>query len=719
MPRYEIEMNGEKYEVEAPNDSSLSLVIQRLQGGAANTQATPSGRSGQDGSLMSVDNVVRGVARGALGVGSYLDEANAATNATLAPIVDPFLPDNFQKLPGETWQERYDQALAIQRGKDEAFDKQNSVASTALQVSGAIGSGVGLAKALPAAAGAIEGWATAPSSVAGQAARGFAVGGGAGLVEGAVSGFGRGEGSAEDRLGTAGSEAAMGGAGGAIVGAAMPVVAPLIKKSARAFLDDFINDAAAKRAGLNGPSARILNDALEADGAMGSGGFSRLAQSGDDAMLADAGSASQNVLDLAIQKGGAGANIAREAIEGRAGQAAATLNKALDDALGPVTNAAPVTPEARAAMGDLYNRAYAMPIDYSAPKAMEIERMVATRVPKSAIDAANDLMRVEGVASKQILADVADDGTVAFRRLPDVQQIDYITRGLREVADQADGQGKLGGTTARGRAYGNLAKEIRSRLRDLVPEWGEAVDKAGTEIGKVKARDFGYEMFSRGVPRSDVKDFAEGLGAAEKLELRAGLRAYIDDTMANVTRAVTDGNMDAREATKALKELSSRSAREKIAEIISPQDALKLSMQVDRAASALELRAGVATNSKTFARQNTQRIVDETNEPGAGAKLLTGKPVRSMQSAMELLMGQTPADRLAREREVFSDLAKALTGVRGDDAQKLLKTLQDIYAKNPENEALARLVARYGAIGIGIPAAEGTGEVIGPYIGAK
>lgn len=48
-----------------------------------------------------------------------LDQADAATNAALAPIVDPFIPNSLgaEKLPEKTFGERYDHALAAQKGK--------------------------------------------------------------------------------------------------------------------------------------------------------------------------------------------------------------------------------------------------------------------------------------------------------------------------------------------------------------------------------------------------------------------------------------------------------------------------------------------------------------------------------------------------------------------------------------------------------------------------
>ncbi|ANL33238.1 hypothetical protein [Rhizobium phaseoli] len=95
--------------------------------------------AGQSGDL-SVNNAIRAISRGTI-AGPYLDEMDAGTNAFLAPIVDPVLPDFlFPPLPGRTFGERYDNALAIQRGMDRAFDEQHPYVSETLQDLGGMAS---------------------------------------------------------------------------------------------------------------------------------------------------------------------------------------------------------------------------------------------------------------------------------------------------------------------------------------------------------------------------------------------------------------------------------------------------------------------------------------------------------------------------------------------------------------------------------------------------
>lgn len=174
------------------------------------SQNSPNRSSGFDGA-------VRAAGRGVLGIGSYLDELNAATNATLAPLVDPLLPEKgFEKLPGETWGERYDQALNIQRRKNEEYDTDNPVTSTALKIAGGVGSGGALLKAAPAIGSYVLGntGATVPARVAATM--------GSGAATGLVQGFGAGEGGATERLKQGGVEGAVGmGTGLAL----MPVAA--------------------------------------------------------------------------------------------------------------------------------------------------------------------------------------------------------------------------------------------------------------------------------------------------------------------------------------------------------------------------------------------------------------------------------------------------------------------------------------------------------------
>ncbi|MBB2671064.1 UNVERIFIED_ORG: hypothetical protein GGE64_004403 [Rhizobium etli] len=115
-----------------PNFNETPVVLKKMP----RLGAAP--HAGQSGDL-SINNVVRSIGRGVPGVGSYLDEMNAATNAAIAPFVNPVLPASW-RLPGDTYEERYNTSLAMQRGMDAAFDEQHPYISEGLQDVGKVAS---------------------------------------------------------------------------------------------------------------------------------------------------------------------------------------------------------------------------------------------------------------------------------------------------------------------------------------------------------------------------------------------------------------------------------------------------------------------------------------------------------------------------------------------------------------------------------------------------
>ncbi len=542
----------------------------------------------------------------------------------------------------------------------------------------------GVAQGLAAGPGVM---ANAPT-VMGRAIGGALTGGGMGAVYGAGSGT-----DAESRV----KEALKSGTIGAAIGGAIPVVAKGASSLYSRVADAIAGRSAAREAGTSPEVLRMLNSAMEADGTLGPQGQANIAAAGPDAMLADAGPNAKAILDTAIQRGGPGGMTARDAIANRTAGAADTVTNALDTNLGApegITAAQSAIRQGTAgARGNAYEAAYATPIDYAAPEGRAIEDIVKNRVPQSAINAANELMRVNGESSKQILAKVADDGSIVFEKMPDVRQLDYITRGLNEVADAADGAGKLGGTTARGRAYSSLSRELRDNLKTLVPEYGQALETAADPIRRSKAIEFGSQLLSPSVTRDQVSQAVTGMTGPEKDALAQGVRSRLDDLMANVTRTVQDGDTTAREAVKAIKDLSSRANREKLTEAIGQAKADALFSEIDQAAKSFDLRAAVADNSKTYARQATDRQVSQMTQPGFLGQLLQGKPLKASQRIAQALTGQTPEAIAARQSDVYSQLADVLTRP-ANQAQPILDAMKGLGTRDQATKLMADRISR-------------------------
>ena len=100
---------------------------------AKKLKLTPSGQAPS-----MVEGVGRAAVRGMPIVGALASKMNAAIDAGLAPFVDPATPE--QKLTGETFGQRYKQAMDIGKGKDEAFHAEHPYIDTGAEIAGGIAS---------------------------------------------------------------------------------------------------------------------------------------------------------------------------------------------------------------------------------------------------------------------------------------------------------------------------------------------------------------------------------------------------------------------------------------------------------------------------------------------------------------------------------------------------------------------------------------------------
>lgn len=497
----------------------------------------------------------------------------------------------------------------------------------------------------------------APKTLAGKVAQGAGIGG----TYGAVSGAASTDGDWLERLKGAG----IGGGTGAVIGGALPIFAAGAEKVYDKFFTDAARRKAARDIGIQPEGVKVAVRTMSADDTLSPAGVARMDAAGPNAMLLDAGPSAQQVVDTAIQKSGKAGALARDAIDARVQSETARLSQTLDDVLGkPLgvdTARANISQATSSARKQLYNVAYSKPIDYASGSGTALEDLLS-RVPDAAIRTANKLMQINGEKSGQILASVADDGTVIFKTLPDVRQIDYITRALREEAKNGIGQGAMGGQTAIGAALDDLASNIRSVLGSHIPEYRLALDVAGDTIGNSKAVKLGYDLLSSNMSREDVAREVGRLSKAEQQNFAQGIRSRIDDVIANVTKTNATSETEVLEAVKALKLLSSRANREKIAIAIGDDQATRLFSVLDEAAKTFELRNRVQNNSLTFARSEMNNTINSLVRPDNPVGALTrGEPVNAAKFAVQTMFGQTPARQMAKEDEILRSVVELMT----------------------------------------------------------
>lgn len=680
MPTYEVDLNGQKFEIEAPDDKALSLAVKQLQAQSGDAVKPDDPNLPSNGYARAPEwtRPITAFGNGIVDIasGGFADEVGAAVSSAGSKIFP--------------WREpiTYDQALAEGRADTKTLAAEHPVADIAGKVTGGVGLGAQMAKrgmsmlANAPAGTPLLGWT-------GQMARGA---GDAGLMS-LVHGFGSGEGGIANR----GIEALKEGAVGAAIGGALPAVAKGVSAGYQKVADALAARSAAKTAGASPEAVNMLTNVLEADGTLGARGNANMQRAGKEAMLADAGPNAKQVLDAAIARGGPGSVRAQQAVEQRVVRGADDLTSSLDESLGAPQGVfaarKAIADAARPGLRNAYDVAYETPINYAAQEGQALEQMIAGRVPGNIISKANELMKLDGHSSKQILANVADDGSVTFKQLPDVRQVDYITRALKQAAESGEGQGAMGGQTQLGAAYQRLAKEIRGNLRTLVPKYADALDTAADPISRSQAVKLGGKALSPSMRTDEFADAVEGMSFAEKGAVSQGIRSEIEHRVSQVTRTLQDGNVDAREAIKALKDLSSRASREKVTLAIGEKAAAKLFDDVDRISTSFDLRASVAENSKTYARQSVDQRVKNMSAPGPIGKVAQGEPVNAVKRLVQVLTGQTPQKISAREDAVYSELADLLTRP-SDQAIPAYKAMTDLGSQTLANRVRAQEIAR-------------------------
>lgn len=206
------------------------------------------------------------------------------------------------------------------------------------------------------------------------------------------------------------------------------------------------------------------------------------------------------------------------------------------------------------------------------------------------------------------------------------------------------------------------------------------------------------------------------MSGPERNAVKQGIRAQIDETLANVTRTVQDGDTPAREAIAALRQLSSRANREKLTVIMGKSEADRLFAEIDRAATSFDLRAGVANNSKTFQRQEMERRMQQTTAPdGPVASVMRGEPLNAGKRAIQFLTGQTPEAGLRRQDEVMNEIVQLLTarGIAADDALAILRQLGTQMGGSQAIADSFRIAGERAAVPAGV-ASENLRQLIGP-----
>jgi hypothetical protein len=581
----------------------------------------------------------------------------------------------------------YDAALKSAQGMAQGAEAAHPYLYTGAKVAGNI------AGMIPAAAMAPEIAATAPAARIGI---GMGMGVAGGGIQGAIQGAG--EAKPGERMAGAGAGAALGAALGGTLGA----VAPMISAGLRSMMVRLKGRDVAtisKAFGISRPAAEAVKNALAADDFTAAA--NAMGKAGPEAMLADAGPATGQLLDTAAQSGGAANRVVQDAVNTRAEGAYGRLTTTMDTVMGSPEGvqglALKVAQRTAKQRQSAYDAAYSSPIDYAAPTGQAIEEVVA-HVPKdvlaAALKIANDQMQMARQTNMQIMASIAPDGAVTFTKPMNVQQLDMLKRGLDKIA-----RDPLNPLSSNARI---MAKQLRTAVADAVPGYDAALKLGGDKLAEKDAQEMGEGILNPSLTREEVKlSLGENPSKEALLAAARGARAAIDDALANVRASLANPSTDIKEAQKLVGDLSTRAAREKLTLILGNQ-APKVFEALDRAAKQLYLRGVVARGSQTAGRIATKEGIAASLNSSPTESILRGEPVNASKRVIQYLTNRTPEANIARERAVYDEIANALTAIKGPQADAALKLIEKAANGQPLTDAQARMVARIATTGLGL-----------------
>lgn len=405
----------------------------------------------------------------------------------------------------------FDPVGAFQRGKREFREGEESLARDA-PVANALATGVGIAGNIAMPTRALLG-----ASNLGQAVRTGAAQGG---VSGFLGGVGASDGGVEERL----ASGAVGAAGGAALGGALPVG---IRAGGQVYRG--VRNLAGR--GETAVAPKLIAQSLEADGLTPRAAgevIDAARERGVPLALADVGDNARGLAASVGRQPGASRTIVRDMAVGRQEAQADRLAGAVTRDLGPVANiretGEQLIEQARAASAPLYEAAYARP----APVSKGLDKLLERPSMRSAMNRAASIAAEEGRNPRALGFDLNDLGEVQYVQKPSWQTLDYIKRGLDDVIegsrDPVTGRLRL---DEGGRAINATQRQFLAVVDRLNPDYAAARAAYAGPAKLRTAMEKGRKALSR--PADEITAMTRDLSGAETEQFRLGIRAAMVD----------------------------------------------------------------------------------------------------------------------------------------------------------------------------------------------
>ena len=497
--------------------------------------------------------------------------------------------------------------------------------------------------------------ATAPSmtakTVVGRTAQAAGYGGVLGALEGLVGGFGEGlfarDGGFDEAMQTATRQAGIGGVAGTVFGAAGQPAAEGLGALYGSYLREPVRNIVEK-IGFKKDAANVVEEFLAMDAAQA---VESAEQVGPYGSISTLGPNTEALLDAVANTPSEGARIAKQNLDETALAASRDLNDRLNNVLGeptPVgegilTQKSDIMISTAAERREAYDAAYDFQIDADTEGGAAVLNLFG-RVDPSDLAGAKTLLREAGENP-----DLLENPTVAT--------IDYVTQQLYDAGQALKRQGQARAAQSKM----NLARELRSALDEINPDYAKARAAGKDAIDQKLAADLGNDILNPRVTREDVALAMKNVDEVGAKQLKLALRNRIDELMANAKinpRARNEAEVV--EALAALKAMNNRAVAQKLQLALGKDAADAIGEQIAQTSGALLQQAQVAAGSRT----NIRKLVDERLQEVVGEPL--GEAV-GRQGILSTMAGATTNALLkspsVRERiaGLASEIAPVLT----------------------------------------------------------
>lgn len=645
----------------------------------------------QDTSMRRVGGFMANAAAGVPFAGEFADEATGGINSVMTGQSPEIGQEYARQLAGQYAEDNPKSALAARVGGG---------------VAGALGIGGQIAKSAPA----FVRWAGSliPGSTTGKVVAGAAAGAVSGGIEGSVAGLGAGT-TPDTRRAKAQEYGAYGTIGGAIAGGVTPLAVKGVKAIGETLMDNW-SRVSKSIPGLSPQAAGELREAVGADMAVGNV-TANMRRAGPNAMVADAGQATADLLDSAVSMSQRGGAAAADRINSRASGSLRTLNQTFDNTMGGpqgiMTLNKAVDDAAKPGIKAAYKQAYSTPIDYATGGPGEVVLDVLGKIPdrikQPALRLAREMMEFDEIPP-QFMISIDDAGNASVSRMPGVAELDYVKRALDSIAE--DSRNSIGKLSSEGRMAAGYARRLRNSVRDAVPVYGEALDNASDAFGLQKAIKFGDDILKRDIKPDFVDDWVKKALPVEKQAAVSGLRANIAATLDDVKRTLGNPDVDVQQVKAAVRNLSSPASRRKMISLLGRNNAKQVFKALDEAGAAIELQGNVARNSRTaprLARDARIRERQDFSTAQIGREAASGGVLSAPRKLAQISAGNTPMARAAETEKLYLEIAEYLTGARGQAAIAQADALVKAAQNSPIQAQKLQQLGQNAAKAIGLP----------------